>query len=175
MPDPLRTGSRRRLTEDEAMRSSKTAGRLEASEHYCGRLLVGLGDDTYDLVCVRDRGHEGVCRPACDLCDGEGEVRHHGGDSTWIKCPDCCGAGWTGSGVQTLEDFEPIPYTDEGSPFDLEAENEDLRQRLRGAVEERDELRSLLTEAVRQDYGTPGWRARAIKAGCLLDGEKTTP
>jgi hypothetical protein len=28
-------------------------------------------------------------------------------------------------------------------------------------------LRDLLAEAVRQDYGTPGWRARAIKAGCI--------
>jgi hypothetical protein len=37
----------------------------------------------------------------------------------------------------------------------------------RGAVEDRDEMAALLTEAVRQDYGTPGWRARAIKAGCL--------
>jgi hypothetical protein len=37
---------------------------------------------------------------------------------------------------------------------------------------ERDEMAALLTEAVRQDYGTPGWRERAIKAGCLIPGER---
>ncbi len=40
-----------------------------------------------------------------------------------------------------------------------------------GAVEARAIMRDLLTEAVRQDYGTPGWRARAIKAGCLLSDD----
>lgn len=29
----------------------------------CGRLLVGQGSDTYDPMCTRSRGHEGVCRP----------------------------------------------------------------------------------------------------------------
>lgn len=39
-------------------------------------------------------------------------------------------------------------------------------------VEERDEMAALLTEAVRSDYGTSGWRERAIKAGCLIPGER---
>jgi hypothetical protein len=61
----------------------------------CARLLVGMGDDTYDPDCVRERGHGGSCAPACGLCHGGAEVRWHGGDATWITCPDCGGKGWT--------------------------------------------------------------------------------
>ena len=40
-------------------------------------------------------------------------------------------------------------------------------QGLASMIRERDVFRDLLLEAVRQDFGTPGWRARAIKAGVV--------
>lgn len=33
----------------------------------CGRLLIGQGSDTYDPLCVRPPGHDGLCKPREDL------------------------------------------------------------------------------------------------------------
>jgi hypothetical protein len=38
----------------------------------CDRLLVGQGTDVWDPLCVLDAGHTGVCKPACEQCEGDG-------------------------------------------------------------------------------------------------------
>lgn len=43
---------------------------------WCGRLLVGQGDDTYDPICVLPSGHTGICmsEDALQALSGEGRV-----------------------------------------------------------------------------------------------------
>ena len=68
---------------------------LEHKYEPCGRLLVGLGSDVADPICWREPGHEGICVPACDYCDGSGATAEgdEGRFTHWATCIRCNGTG----------------------------------------------------------------------------------
>jgi hypothetical protein len=60
----------------------------DESDTRCGRLLMGMGDDTYDPECGLPRGHDGACRPTflCAECGAE-YLRSHPREK---YCSDHC-------------------------------------------------------------------------------------
>jgi hypothetical protein len=78
-------------------RRPRCMGRGGMPDSVCGRILVGQGDDTYDPLCQRRKGHNGSCSPEpCPTCDGSGLL------TTGAYHPEF---GWSRDGCPTCNGF----------------------------------------------------------------------
>jgi hypothetical protein len=80
---------------------------MTAERETCRRLLVGLGDDTYDPECGKPRGHSGICEPAEDEPPHERECVCDECEAWWLVRADGCVSEQRHDRDDAHEDVEP--------------------------------------------------------------------